>query len=82
MRYILILLLLFILGIGTCFAQENLFYGFENIPLKDLIQQLEKDLGLSFSFADDAIESLFDPEEIEPDADELSDLDGEEADHG
>ena len=32
--------------------------------------------------ADDAIESLFDPEEIEPDADELSDLDGEEADHG
>ena len=30
---------------------------------------------------DDAIESLFDPEEIEPDADDLSDLDGEEADH-
>ena len=29
--------------------------------------------------ADDAIESLFDPEEIEPDAD---DLDGGEADHG
>ncbi len=55
MRYILILLLLFILGIGTCFAQENLFYGFENTPLKDLIQQLEKDLDLSFSFADDTI---------------------------
>lgn len=56
MRHIVFVLLLFILGIGTSHAQENLFYGFENTPLKDLIQQLEKDLGLSFSFADDAIE--------------------------
>mgnify|MGYP003144329342 CR=1 FL=1 len=38
------------------YAQENLFYQFENTSLKEVIQQLEADTQLSFSFAEDVVD--------------------------
>ncbi|WP_081894282.1 TonB-dependent receptor plug domain-containing protein [Muricauda sp. MAR_2010_75] len=55
MRQIGILFLVFLLGMCMTYAQENLFYGFENTPLKDVIGQLEADTQLSFSFAEDMV---------------------------
>ncbi|MBW8201971.1 TonB-dependent receptor plug domain-containing protein [Flagellimonas abyssi] len=56
MRYFKILLSLLFLGISMTYAQENLFYEFENTSLKEVIQQLEADTQLSFSFAEDVVD--------------------------
>jgi hypothetical protein len=45
----------FLLGIFSSNAQENLFVEFKDVPLKSAIEQLEKDLDLRFSYAEDLI---------------------------
>ncbi len=55
MRHFITLLSLFFLGICMTYAQENLFYGFENTSLKKVIQELEADTHISFSFAEDLV---------------------------
>ena len=56
MRYF-IFVLLFLLGFPLLYAQENLFFKFEETPLKEVILQLEKEMGLSFSYAEDLIDN-------------------------
>lgn len=55
MRCFISVLLLF-LGISMSNAQENLFFEFEETPLKDVIQQLEREIDLRFSYAEDLVE--------------------------
>jgi len=45
------------LGFPLSYAQENLFFKFEETPLKEVILQLEKEMGLSFSYAEDLIDN-------------------------
>ncbi|KAB7530891.1 TonB-dependent receptor plug domain-containing protein [Flagellimonas olearia] len=55
MRCFISVLLLF-LGISMSNAQENLFFEFEETPLKDVIQRLEREIDLRFSYAEDLVE--------------------------
>jgi len=57
MRNIFIVLCILVLGMTTSHAQEKLFYDFDATPLKVVIQQLEKDLNLHFSYAEDVVAS-------------------------
>ncbi|MER3319147.1 MAG: TonB-dependent receptor plug domain-containing protein [Allomuricauda sp.] len=52
-----IFVLLFLLGLPLSHAQENLFFKFEETPLKEVILQLEKEMNLSFSYAEDLIDN-------------------------
>ncbi|WP_349352504.1 MULTISPECIES: TonB-dependent receptor plug domain-containing protein [unclassified Flagellimonas] len=52
---IFIVAALFLFGIFTSSAQEHLFLEFRDTPLKKVIGQLEKDLDLRFSYAEDLI---------------------------
>ncbi|WP_421804710.1 TonB-dependent receptor plug domain-containing protein [Flagellimonas sp.] len=52
---IFIVVVLFLFGIFTSSAQEHLFLEFRDTPLKEVIGQLEKDLDLRFSYAEDLI---------------------------
>ncbi|MFD2100599.1 TonB-dependent receptor plug domain-containing protein [Flagellimonas iocasae] len=56
MRHFKTLFFWFLFGICTTYAQEQLFYEFENTSLKEVIQQLEADTQLSFSFAEDVVD--------------------------
>ncbi|GLU42900.1 TonB-dependent receptor [Muricauda sp. NBRC 101325] len=44
------------MGLGNSYAQENLFYTFEGTPLKEVVQRLENELNLTFSYAEDLVE--------------------------
>ncbi|MBO0331234.1 TonB-dependent receptor plug domain-containing protein [[Muricauda] lutisoli] len=57
MRCFITALFVFLLGIFTSHAQENLFLEFRETPLKDVIQQLEKEVNLNFSYAEDLVEN-------------------------
>ncbi|MGN7515634.1 MAG: TonB-dependent receptor plug domain-containing protein [Allomuricauda sp.] len=57
MRCFITVLFVFLLGIFASHAQENLFLEFRETPLKDVIQELEKETKLNFSYAEDLVEN-------------------------
>lgn len=55
MRHLVTVISIVFFGVSLSQAQENLYYRFENTPLKEVIRQLEKEMDLGFSYAEDLV---------------------------